>query len=745
MVLPLAALTATLSVASAQPPFGLPKPKLPGVDIKIPGLDKILKQEEAVSTSLADAFQSVPYLDDYDPQSVSPMAELPMDDSFAYLRLPGLYELPAQSFCMKAGTFPPSLDRNQFQGAGYLYAPLKGPKSGIMAKLLNASVTHPEIPQHGVQLIIWALIAQSKPSDWPQAMEQTARKILSEKDMRDLEGNALAVIPPEHREKVWGKLPEPVRFALEAENRLRETLREKASKITAPMTEANERLNEPGNRLSGQMGEFYNEMERTAMRVGIAPPIPPGDQIHYGRWNYHNDGYFLRLMPRGYSFTLRQVYHPERFTVERDSEGRLISLQSPYSGRAVFTYQGKSPESAKVSLAVPGGGFGGETNVRATAGRSDFNPVWDSLNKGFTKAVSGFGKGANSARLRDDLRDLAALRAAFRESAPAHDLIARAWMSAFAEYASGEKALAYAPLPVPENAYRVAANAPLRRAAAQWSGGGFGGDGGGGAGMPPPGRQRLGQSNGKSPDSADKAKDGINAINKMGKVAKVQAIPLGLATRLANWICDTGGAAARALGGDPPRPDFKIYSQPEGKNLPPIAWGNDVSPKRRAAIEAFLQAHLALNAELQAGVDSMDRLGGAKQAKDAQWTYGQAAAVVHYKSRAGARLLDVAEKADALATVLNIEGIGEDSITAEQIAAWQNRIRTQGYPPEHIAAARQLGLSDATIQTHLEKEREEDYSDIRGTSFVQALKEYANSLRQYGGHFGQLPAVELPK
>ena len=110
-----ASLVLVLSVVSASP--GLAQfPRLPDLgDIggevlrgRIPGLDKILQEEPALSTSFEDAIYGVAVLDGFDPVVTAPMSQLPFTGDGGFIvALPGSYELAAKSFCLHAGTYGP--------------------------------------------------------------------------------------------------------------------------------------------------------------------------------------------------------------------------------------------------------------------------------------------------------------------------------------------------------------------------------------------------------------------------------------------------------------------------------------------------------------------------------------------------------------------------------------------------------------------------------------------------------------
>lgn len=730
LVLPLALLAA----ASAQPPFKLPKPPgIPGVKVPIPDLvDKLIKKEAPLTTDIADSFPPVPFLDDFDPETSMPLGELPLGRDETFPRIPGLYDFPAQSYCLKAGTFPPNLDRKEFKGAGYLYAPFKGPKAAIIGRILQATVHHPEVKQHETQVLLWAIIAQTKLSDCPKEIINTAKKLLDKKDLQALDGDVLGVLPPEVKKQAMEKMPDDLRAVFEAEDRMRETLTKKASQYTGTVNRVNGRLAQPGEEVSA----LYAEMESLAVRSGVAPEIPAKDRIPEGRWSYHSDGYFIRLLPRGYSFTHRWVYNPEKFEITRDASGKITALKDSQGAELKISYSGSNPTSATLAQFDTKTGKVADKSVAASGSAGDNE-------KRSAESVAGVFAGMRTAGgvltpdKQKDLNDLARLRGAVSADPNASQLVTRAWMSSLARLVSGDKVIAFG---VPEPEPRTVAGlrpVALRKTAWQFSGGGFGGGGGGGAGMGAPGRQRLGQSNNKSHDSTNAARNGVKAINKMGKAARVQGGPLSLATWLANWQLDMGDKIGSALEGDPPRPDFTTYAQPKRIAMPPIAWPADISPARRAAIEDFLNALQAVNADFQAGVDSMDKLGGAKQAGDDKWAYGQAAAVVHFKSSSGHNMYILADKAEALAAVLEKENIGKATIGPNDIDAFKKTL--QNPPKETFAYGKTLGLSDADMNTRLKEFRDADYAEVRGKSLVGLLREFAGEMRAFGGHFGSLP------
>ena len=67
-------------------------PKIPGLHIpgvgglNVPGVDDLLKRDPPLTTSFADTWPEIPYLDDYDPKTFAPLEEVPRDAEADFLR-----------------------------------------------------------------------------------------------------------------------------------------------------------------------------------------------------------------------------------------------------------------------------------------------------------------------------------------------------------------------------------------------------------------------------------------------------------------------------------------------------------------------------------------------------------------------------------------------------------------------------------------------------------------------------------
>ncbi|MBN1270911.1 MAG: hypothetical protein JXB26_01455 [Candidatus Aminicenantes bacterium] len=291
-----------------------------GIPGRIPGLDRILRAESPLSTGIADAVTEVPYLDNYNPTDAFPMTILPRTREGGFiLENPGIYLFECQSYCLRAGTYAPGEARG---GQGYLYAPLKGPQSDVIRRILKNSYLHPEIPQEDVQTLLWAVIARTKIEDMSARMKYTAAQLLTPEDIFRINGGALGLIPASLIDKALAGMPPAAQRILEAETRIRSMLTD--------------------------LQASYDELERVAVLTGD-PPWQEGDrEVPFGRWSFHPDGYFIRYFPRGYKRMLVELSLPELIKVERDAHGRILLVADNHGNRLQAEYDDviESPDLA---------------------------------------------------------------------------------------------------------------------------------------------------------------------------------------------------------------------------------------------------------------------------------------------------------------------------------------------------------------------------------------------------------------
>ncbi|MFL6845536.1 MAG: hypothetical protein ACJ8ER_11730 [Allosphingosinicella sp.] len=237
----------------------------------------ILGGKEPITTSLPDAKWGDSSKDGFTPrEALRSLMTLQRTPNGGFVLQPGYYMLVDQSYCLHAGTHGPG------GGDGYLYAPPKGPAEDAVMSVVRNSVNHPEIHQHDIQVLLWAIIARAKFEDLSPELKATAARLLTPRQLAGLNRNALDALGmvSDHV-----GLPGPLRQIAQAEASLRQML-------STP-------------------GASFAEMERVAVLAGAAPMGPGSQEIPSGRWSNHPDGYMVRYIPSGYSTTRVEIYAPQ--------------------------------------------------------------------------------------------------------------------------------------------------------------------------------------------------------------------------------------------------------------------------------------------------------------------------------------------------------------------------------------------------------------------------------------------------
>ena len=243
-------------------------------------LDAVLRGDPPITTSLPDARWAVDSLDNFTPREAKrSMLQLQRTPNGGFVLQPGYYEMHTQSYCLKAGTHGPG------GGDGYIFAPTKGPAEDAVMTILRNSVNHPEIHQHDVQTLLWAIIARAKFEDLSTEHKATASRLLTPRQLASLNRTALDFVPGPALDQATNSLPPLVRQIVQAEAQLRQMLT--------------------------QPGTTFEQMERVAVLAGMAPLGEGSRQVPSGRWSLHPDGYYVRYIPQGYSYTVTQIWVPQ--------------------------------------------------------------------------------------------------------------------------------------------------------------------------------------------------------------------------------------------------------------------------------------------------------------------------------------------------------------------------------------------------------------------------------------------------
>jgi len=239
-----------------------------------------LSGKPPITTSLPDAKWADASKDGFTPrESARSLMTLQRTTNGGFVLQHGYYNMQTQSYCLKAGTHGPG------GGDGYLYAPPKGPAEDAVMSIVRNSVQHPEIEQHDIQLLLWAIIARAKFEDLQAQLKATAMKLLTPRQLASLNRSALDALSGNALTDALGGVPEPLRQIAQAEAQLRQML-------TTP-------------------GASFAEMERVAVLTGAAPLGEGSMEVPSGRWSMHPDGYYVRYIPSGYSSTRVEIWVPQ--------------------------------------------------------------------------------------------------------------------------------------------------------------------------------------------------------------------------------------------------------------------------------------------------------------------------------------------------------------------------------------------------------------------------------------------------
>jgi len=240
----------------------------------------LLGGKAPITTSLPDAKWEDASKDGFTPREPErSLMTLQRTPNGGFVLQPGYYILQTQSYCLKAGTHGPG------GGDGYLYAPPKGPAEDPVMSIVRNSVQHPEIQQHDIQVLLWAIIARAKFEDLQPEMKATAARLLTPRQLAALNRSALDALSGNALTDALGGVPEPLRQIAQAEAQLRQMM-------TTP-------------------GASFAEMERVAVLSGAAPLGEGSRQVPSGRWSLHPDGYYVRYLPSGYSSTRVEIWVPQ--------------------------------------------------------------------------------------------------------------------------------------------------------------------------------------------------------------------------------------------------------------------------------------------------------------------------------------------------------------------------------------------------------------------------------------------------
>ncbi len=342
-------------------------PQIP--TIQLPPAIQEYFNKEPVTTSFADAKTEVNLLANFNPSEdlFTPLNSLARTKDGKYIITPGLYYIKAKSFCMHAGTHA-----SGNHGEGYLYADLIGPKADLIKDILKKwQINAPQVSQHEVQLIIWAIIARVEVNAMSTQFKADLKKILGDNDFKKY--NKPSAKETENTAKKWirkgeeviqkskvitgektsdnlTKAGEKVEKGIDkADQKVNNTLEDsKTAKALTDIYNAEQSLNKEYKKLTAD----YNTFENIAMLPGLAPSEFDIRKVSKGAWSYNKAGYFIRFKPTGYASDRVEVYVPQNIQTTTDNSSRIDSIYMNGSISIKFNYADKKDKSGKTVTSV---------------------------------------------------------------------------------------------------------------------------------------------------------------------------------------------------------------------------------------------------------------------------------------------------------------------------------------------------------------------------------------------------------
>ena len=177
-----------------------------------------------------------------------------------------------------------------------------------------------------------------------------------------------------------------------------------------------------------------------------------------------------------------------------------------------------------------------------------------------------------------------------------------------------------------------------------------------------------------------------------------------------------------------PRPDYTIYATPERMTAPLLEPGEHLTPEMAEAANVWMSDGLEMIAQMRAALISMERYGDATEAGDQHWAAQQAAAYLYYKRQAATAMADFADHFEAYLQLLYDAGVHQAVVTPEAYAAYQERLRDEGFDEIEQEVHELLGISAEEAEAFRQQVLAADPEAVSG-DIIAPLGEIAAALR----------------
>ena len=188
---------------------------------------------------------------------------------------------------------------------------------------------------------------------------------------------------------------------------------------------------------------------------------------------------------------------------------------------------------------------------------------------------------------------------------------------------------------------------------------------------------------------------------------------------------------------DPPRQDYNLIATPLRPPLKTYVAGDDgLTAQQAAALNELLDALTDSIALAQAILISEDRYSGAAEAGNQVWMAQQTSAILHYRKQLGDAYIRAADAADQWLSVYS----GDIIPTLGDVSAAQSRLSTSGFTAEEIARYKEIGFTDAQLESLRQAYITADPVD-KIITMREELADFATGSRTLGNLLANPPAT----
>lgn len=198
-------------------------------------------------------------------------------------------------------------------------------------------------------------------------------------------------------------------------------------------------------------------------------------------------------------------------------------------------------------------------------------------------------------------------------------------------------------------------------------------------------------------------------------------------------------AVTAAAGG----PEYRQIATPRSVRLAERQAGGPVTPAIAAAQNDATRAMVEAIVNLEAASAADRRYAVATEARDLQWASLQASAAAFYEAAAGGALLRAADGLERYLDALAEAGVTALPVGAEQVQAYQARLRAAGFSAGQRAEMRLIGMSDAQIEAVRLRAAARPVERVTGDQIARVRRQAA-SLRALAGELLGGPALAAP-